>query len=149
MSSGPNTPHHGLESALATMTLRVEPGRYALLGFPEPPTDRDLAHLGGSGPCQIVREGGETTLLVEAEAADQALERHPGASIERGLAWIRFEGAMPWDLVGFLALVTGDLAAAGVPLGAVCGFSRDHLFVSEQHLPTALEVLRRRFPEMT
>lgn len=129
------------------MTLGVEPGRYALLGFPEPPLDRDLAHLEGAGPCQVIREGGETTLLLEAEAAEQALERHPGASIERALVWIRFEGAMAWDLVGFLALVTGDLAAAGVPLGAVCGFSRDHLFVPERHLPAALEVLGRRFPE--
>ena len=40
---------------------------------------------------------------------------------------------MGWELVGFLALVTGRLAAAGVPLGAVCGFQRDHLFVAERH----------------
>ena len=55
---------------------------------------------------------------------------------------------MGWEVVGFLARVTGALAAAGVPLGAVCGFSRDHLFVAEAHLERALETLRGSFPQI-
>jgi hypothetical protein len=54
---------------------------------------------------------------------------------------------MGWEVVGFLAKVTGSLAAAGVPLGAVCGFSRDHLFLHERYLPQSLAVLRGLFPE--
>ena len=69
--------------------------------------------------------------------------RQPSADSSR---WIRFETPMDLELVGFLAAVAGKLAAAGVPIGAVCGYSRDHLFVSERHLPRALEVLRELFP---
>lgn len=135
-----------LASALAAMTFSVEPGRFALLGFPEPPDAEDLAVL-ASPPAQVLREGGETTLLVRAEQLGALRVRHPAARVEAGLAWIRFEAPMGWEVVGFLARVTGELAAAGVPLGAVCGFSRDHLFVGEAHLPRALAVLRSMFPE--
>jgi hypothetical protein len=134
-------PFHHLDDALASMRFRVEPERFALLGFPEPPEPADLALVAGDGPAQVIREGGETTLLVPASAAGAVLERHPGAAVERDLAWIRFDGALAWDLVGFLARVTGRLAAAGVPLGAVCGYSRDHLFVAEPHLERATAAL--------
>jgi uncharacterized protein len=140
-------PQRRLDDALRNMRFSVERGRFALLGFPEAPAPADLALLGGPGPCQVIREGGETTLLVpEAELA-AALLRHPGSGCERGLAWIRFESPMGWDLVGFLALVTSRMAAAGVPLGAVCGFQRDHLFVAERFLATARTALAELFPE--
>ena len=67
--------------------------------------------------------------------------------VERGLVWIRFDAPMGWEVVGFLALVTGRLAEAGVPIGAVCSFSRDHLFVAESYLERTREVLGGLFPE--
>jgi hypothetical protein len=140
-------PLHELGAALRQMRFAVEPGRFALVGFREPPAAADLALLGGELPCQAIREGGETTLLVPEPELLAIRARHPGALEERGFAWIRFESAMAWDLVGFLALVTGRLAAGGVPLGAVCAFHRDHLFIAERHLERAREVLRGLFPE--
>ena len=137
-------PHHSLSEALQGMAYAPEPGRFALLGFEAPPAGLDLACL-GDGPGMLVREGGETTLLVRAEALEGLLARHPAARVERDLVWIRFENPMAWDLVGFLALVTGRLAAAGVPLGAVCGYSRDHLFVAEAHVEATLAVLAELF----
>ena len=130
------------------MRFRVEAGRFALIGFEGPPGPGDLAAL-GEGPGQLVREGGETTLLVAAQAVPGLRAAHPHARVEGDLVWVRFEAPMGWEVVGFLALVTGRLAAAGVPLGAVCGYSRDHLFLSAAHLPVALEVLRDLFPEIT
>lgn len=134
-----------LEEALARMRFRVERGEFALLGFAEPPSAADLDAL--EPPAQLVVEAGETTLLVRAERLDGLLARHPHARVERELAWIRFEAAMGWEVVGFLARVCGALAAAGVPLGAVCGMSRDHLFVARAHLARAREVLARTMPE--
>lgn len=134
-----------LEQALARMRFVVEPGEFCLLGFPEPPSSEDLAQL--SQPSQLVLEQGETSILVAAGPAQAILERHAGAQLEGGLRWIRFEAPMGWELVGFLAKVSGELAAAGVPIGAVCGFSRDHLFVPGKHLELAREVLGRLFPE--
>jgi len=140
-------PHRRLDDALSHMRFTVERGRFALLGFPAPPAAAELVLLTGTGPCQVIREGGETTLLVPETELAAALARHPGASHERGLVWIRFEAPMGWELVGFLALVTARLAAAGVPLGAVCGFQRDHLFVAERHLAAARAALSELFPE--
>jgi len=142
----PDEPAENLPQALASMRFRVQPGRFALVGFPDPPGPRDWAAL-GDGPGQLVREGGETTLLVPEAATVALAEDHPQAAFERNLVWICFEAPMSWEVVGFLALVTGRLAAAGISIGAVCGYSRDHLFLDAAHLPAALAVLRELFPE--
>lgn len=134
-----------LAQARAAMTWRVAPGRFALLGFAEAPQPEDCEAIGETG--QLIREGGETSLLVESSRVPDLQRRHPDARVETDLAWIRFEGAMEWELVGFLALVTGELAAAEVPLGAICGYSRDHLFVAERYLETTRSVLTRLFGE--
>lgn len=139
-------PAKDLGQALAGMRFALEPGRFALLAFPEPPWPEDLDAL-GQPPGMLVREAGETTLFVRAEVVERVRARHPAARSEEGLAWIRFEQPMGWEVVGFLARVSERLAAAGVPIGVVCGFSRDHLFVSEQKLAPALEALRSLFPE--
>ena len=127
------------------MCFVVEPGEFCLLGFPEPPLALDLADLGQ--PSQLVLEAGETSILLGAGAAEAILGRHTGAKVERGLRWIRFEAPMGWELVGFLAKVSGELAAAGVPIGAVCGYSRDHLFVANKYLERVRKVLGALFPE--
>ena len=138
-------PAPDLDHALAAMSWRFEAGRFVLLGFQEPPTPEDLEAL--EPPAQLVREDGETTLLLPASRLSEVLARHPGSRVQQGLLWIRFEAAMGWEVVGFLARVTAALAAAGVPLGAVCGYSRDHLFVPEAHRDTAQRVLDELFPK--
>ena len=140
-------PTRSLQEAIAGTTWRVEEGRFALVGFPEGPRVEDLALL-GRGPAQIIREEEGTTLLVAMDALEGILERHPEARVEPDLAWVRFSMAMDWELVGFLAHVTGALAAAGVPLGCVCSFDRDHLFIAEAHLEAAEEVLSDLFPSL-
>jgi hypothetical protein len=128
------------------MAWTVEEGLFALIGFRDPPHPEDLACL-RTPPAQIVCEQDETTLLLRDDLAGEVLARHPDARTERNLSWIRFETPMGWEVVGFLSLVAGELARAGVPIGAVCGFSRDHLFVARKHLHTAREVLGRLFPD--
>lgn len=53
-----------------------------------------------------------------------------------------FSVAMDWQVVGFLAAVTGLLAGAGIPLGAVCGYYRDHLFIDQKYADRAEKLLR-------
>jgi hypothetical protein len=137
-----------LDQALQAMSWEVLDGTFCLVGMEQAPDAEDLA-LTALEPAQLVREGGETTLLVGDEHAEGLLARHPGARAERDLCWVRFQLPMAWELVGFLALVTGRLAEAGVPLGAVCGYSRDHLFVARAHLPRTVEVLSELFPRGT
>ncbi len=138
-------PAHTLAEALARMSFLVEPGRFALVGFAEAPGPEDLQAL--APPGQLVREVDETTLLLGEEALEGVLERHRGARVERGLRWIRFEAAMGWEVVGFLARVSGALASAGVPIGAVCGYSRDHLFVADQYLEQTCQTLEGLFAD--
>ena len=135
-------PERDLARALERTTFRVETEPYALVGFPGPPDAEDLGLLAVLDPAQLVRDAGETTLLVPERQVERLRERHPELSVHAPLAWIRFELPMDWELVGFLARVTGALAEAGVPLGAVCGWSRDHLFVAREHLETTRDVLR-------
>lgn len=141
-------PARTLEQALRAMTFEVLDERFALCGFDEPPVTADLTDLRGA-PGQLTCEGGETSVLLEQSKLPAFLARHPDARVEHDLLWIRFRSAMGWEVVGFLARVTGALAGAGIPLGAVCGFSRDHLFVHEKYLPQSLAVLRELFPTAT
>ncbi len=126
------------------MRWEVLSERFALVGIDGPPGPQELELLGRE-PAQVLREGGETTLLLSMSGLAEVLDRHPKAGVERDLAWIRFKAPMGWEVVGFLARVTAALAEAGVPLGAVCGYSRDHLLLSERHLPRARAVLERLF----
>ncbi|MAF66076.1 MAG: hypothetical protein CMJ84_10535 [Planctomycetes bacterium] len=137
-------PAADLERALARMTFRVEPGRFCLVGFAGAPVPGDLAHL-AAGPGQLVVEAEGTTLLVRAEELDVLLARRPDARVERDLRWIRFDVPMSWEVVGFLATLTARLAAAGIPLGCVCGFDRDHLFLPERYLDRAERILGELF----
>ncbi|MAE77127.1 MAG: hypothetical protein CMJ85_09685 [Planctomycetes bacterium] len=136
-------PTHGnLESALSQMSWRFEPGTFALLGFLAPPSVADLELL-SVPPAQIVTEAEQTTLLIPSDRVEEALRRHPEAEVEGDLIWVRFDAPMSWDVVGFLALVTGHFAAAGIPIGAVCGFRRDHLFLARRHQERARAVLTK------
>ena len=127
------------------MRWRVEPGQFALLGFEGELPERVLRGALACEPVQLIREGGETSLLIEEQQARQLAGSLEGARLEAPLAWVRFELAMEWELVGFLAHVTGALAKRGIPLGAVCGYSRDHLFVPLVHLESARAVLGELF----
>ncbi len=137
-----------LESAWSEMSWAVESGEFALVGFAEPPEAADLALL-GEAPSQLIREADETSVLVRMAAVPGLVQRHPTAQVEGPLLWIRFDAPMGWEVVGFLARVTTALAAAEVPIGAVCGFSRDHLFVSVRYRKVVVRVLGELFPRVT
>ena len=47
---------------------------------------------------------------------------------------ISFDLDLPDDLVGFLAVASRALAEAGVPILAICGYTKDHILVREEHL---------------
>lgn len=140
-------PTNDLARALGAMTWAIEPGSFALAGFEGRPAAAELARL--RPPAQVVLTDGGTTVLGPADVVAAIAAARPGARLERDLSWIRFDAPMGWGLVGFLALVTGALARAGVPLGAVCAYDRDHLFVARRHLAAARAALAELFPERT
>ena len=137
--------HKDLTSALAQMTWQIEPGTFALLGFQQPPTTEDIKLL-AQRPAQIIVEEEESTLLIPSAQLPEALLLHPDATVEEDLIWIRFDAPMSWDVVGFLAWISVHFAAANIPIGAVCGFHRDHLFLAQRHEQAARTVLESILP---
>ena len=83
---------------------------------------------------------------VSALLRESYLEELPApVSVERGWAVLTLDLTMAWDVVGILALVTGALAARGVPVGAVTAFSRDHVLVPVARVDDALAALDGMF----
>jgi len=91
----------------------------------------------GALVCWCVDEREVTALLPQS-----ALAALPApTSCERDWAAITLDTVMTWDVTGVLAAVSGALAAAGIPIGAVTAFSRDHILVPNARLPEALAAL--------
>jgi uncharacterized protein len=96
----------------------------------------------------LLRDPHEVTLLLDEE--DWRAMRHAArdARVEAGFRLVTLDVELPWDVVGFLAHVAGILAAAGVPVGALSAFSRDHLLIKQDDLGKALRVLGEHVAEL-
>ena len=84
-----------------------------------------------------VRDGSETTVVVEAGAVDSL----DVAAVEPGWRRLTFEMELPFELVGFLAAVATALADADVSVFVCSSFSTDHVLVPEADLDTAVSQL--------
>ena len=130
---------------LASTVIDVRRGPFALAGWPlgqrtevlaalaHPLTSRVLEH------AYLVSDEKELTLFATEEAVDTLPEPERQ---ERGWCLLTLDTVMEWDVVGVLAAVSGALAEAGIPLGAVAAYSRDHLLVKTEQLDQAVTVLR-------
>src|ERR671921_2953183 len=96
----------------------------------------------------LLRDPFEVTLLVEE--SDWRAMRHAArdARAEAGFRLVTLDVELGWDVVGFLAHVTRILAEAGVPVGALSAFSRDHLLIKQDDLGKALRVLGEHVAEL-
>jgi hypothetical protein len=96
----------------------------------------------------LLRDPFEVTLLVEE--SDWRAMRHAArdARVEAGFRLVTLDVELGWDVVGFLAHVTGILAGAGIPVGALSAFSRDHLLIKQDDLGNALRVLGAHVAEL-
>ena len=96
----------------------------------------------------LLRDPFEVTLLVEE--SDWRAMRHAArdAKFETDFRLVTLDVELGWDVVGFLAHVTKILAEAGVPVGALSAFSRDHLLIKQVDLGKALRVLGEHVAEL-
>lgn len=138
---GGNTP---LEEILAHTELIIRPGEFVLVGLElneRARLESDLASI-TSDFFQYIVEPDVLTLLLDSNDWSHLSQHYPQANVEGPFRIFTFSVAMDWEVVGFLATVTGLLAQAGISLGAVCGYYRDHLLISVEHAARAEEVLR-------
>ena len=136
-------PNEQLSAILAQISWYTRPERLVVAGLE--PRERLLALRllpGVTGAFwQLIVEPDMVT-LVAAEAEWRAISHaFPHARVARPYRAISFDLDLPDGLVGFMAAISGVLAAAGVPLLAVCGYARDHLLVREEHLDAALQAI--------
>lgn len=96
----------------------------------------------------LLRDAYEVTLLLEEN--DWRAMRHAArdAKVEGGFRLVTLDIELAWNVVGFLARVTEILAGAGVSVGALSAFSRDHLLIKQDELGTALRVLGEHVAEL-
>lgn len=132
--------------------VEVSPETYVLVGLRHADWARLLENPELSprpeSNFMLLRDPFEVTLLVEE--SDWRAMRHAAreARAEAGFRLVTLDVELGWDVVGFLAHVTQILAAAGVPVGALSAFSRDHLLIKQDDLGTALRVLGEHVAEL-
>jgi hypothetical protein len=102
----------------------------------------------GSAPFMLLRDEHEVTLLLDE--SDWRTMRHAArdARVEGGFRLLTFDIELDWSVVGYLARVTSILAEAGIAVGALSAFSRDHLLIKQDDLGVALRVLGQHVAEL-
>lgn len=102
----------------------------------------------GTEPFMLMRDQHEVTLLLEE--TDWLTMRHMArdARIEGGFRLVTLDIMLPWNVVGYLARITEILASAGISVGALTAFSRDHLLIKQDDLAKALRALGEHVAEL-
>jgi len=137
---------------LSRARVEVAPETFALVGMRHEDWRRLLENPELSPRAEsnffLLRDPFEVTLLLDEE--DWRSMRHAAreARVETGFRLVTLGVELGWDVVGFLAYVTGILAEASVPVGALSAFSRDHLLVTQEDLGKALRVLGEHVAEL-
>ena len=119
--------------------FEAHPGRFVIVGMPASATNTVVP----LGPWSAaLQTGDEVTFYVPEPDWLRAAPRFPEAKVSRGWRMITMHAAIPWDLHGVLAELTGALARDGIPCAAICAYSTDHLLVPEARLDAAMKALR-------
>jgi hypothetical protein len=144
--------HTDTAELLRRTRVEVAPGTFVLAGMRHEDWARLLENPELSPRADalfmLLRDAHETTLLVEEE--DWRAMRHAvrEARAEGGWRLVTLDIELDWGVVGYLARITEILAAAGVPVGALSAFSRDHLLIKQDDLGAALRVLGEHVAEL-
>ena len=132
--------------------VEVLPGTFVLVGMRHADWQRLLESPELSprpdSVFMLLRDAHEVTLLLEEE--DWRAMRHAArdARAEGDFRLVTLDIELQWDVVGYLARVTEILAAAGLSVGALSAFSRDHLLVKQDDLAAALRALGPHVEEL-
>ena len=132
--------------------MKVSPATYFLVGMRHADWLRLLESPElsprGDAPFMLLRDEHEVTLLLDEE--DWRAMRHAAreARVEGDFRLVTLDIELGWNVVGYLARVTAILAQAGVSVGALSAFSRDHLLIKQEQLGVALRVLGEHVAEL-
>jgi hypothetical protein len=132
-----------ISALLRQARWQARPERFVLVGVD--PSERLVVArlLAGvvASFMQLIVEPDMLTLLLPEADWRRLKPAFPNVRIQAPFRAISFDLDLPEDLVGFLAAASQALATAGVPILAICGYSKDHILVREEHLDRALAAL--------
>ena len=141
-----------VEELLRGARVLVAPASFRLVGLRHEDWARLLENPElsprANSSFMLLKDEHEVTLLLDDE--DWRTMRHAvrDARVEGDFRLLTLDLVLDWKVVGFLAHVTRILADAGVSCGALSAFSRDHLLVKQDDLPTALRALGPHVAEL-
>ncbi len=92
-----------------------------------------------AGAFAVIRDSRETTCIIE----ETKLRPKNCLGIEGGWRLITFDMILPFGLVGFIAQVSGVLAAEGISIMALSSYSTDHILVKDKDLERAAMALEK------
>ena len=121
-----------LSRLLASLSPRLNPGRFVFCSVPQPTVVQVAAALGR------IREAEGTTLILAREEAERL-----GLAYDYLAAWITLEVHSSLAAVGLTAAFAKALAGEGISCNVIAGFHHDHLFVAEADAERALARLQR------
>jgi hypothetical protein len=85
----------------------------------------------------IIRDENEVTVIAREGVELQFI------SEEKFFKLITFGVTLPFDLTDFLSHVSALLASKNIPILAISAYSTDHIFVREEDVDSAVEVLEK------
>jgi len=146
-----DAPADSVSELLRQTRIDVAPASYVVVGL----SHRLWAQLlenpelspRADAPFMIFRDQHEVTLLIEEDDWTRISHAARDAQVERGFRLVTLDITLPWNTVGYLARVTGLLADAGISIGAITAFSRDHLLIKQDDLGKAMRVLGEHVAE--
>lgn len=132
--------------------VEVAPATYSLIGLSHQDWGRLLENPELSPRADalfmVFRDAREVTLLIEEDDWERIRYALRDVKAERSFRLLTFDIELPWNLVGYLALVTDILARNEISVGSLSSFSRDHLLIKQEDLGKALRVLGEHVREL-
>ena len=86
----------------------------------------------------VIQDFNEITVITDTESVDPdwvLLEEKP-------YKILTFDMTLPFDLIGFLSIVSTALAKEKITIFALSSFSTDHILVKEADLPKTIQTLQ-------
>lgn len=102
-----------------------------------------IAH--DNDPWMLFHDGLECTVLVSESLWAEAGVSTEEIQVETEFRLVTIDRILTWDVVGFMAQITRCLAEAGISVGLLSSFSRDHLLIKDADLNLALLTLNNLF----
>jgi hypothetical protein len=136
-----------LEQILKSASLYTDEQTYVIAHLPPGAITAAAGVLAEVGEPfgAVVVDKDEVTLILPSVWWDDFKHRLPEHEVAGPYRLITFDLPLELDLVGFMAAVSGALAAASVPIMPVAAYQRDHLLVPAGQFDAAwaaLEALR-------